>query len=163
MIVKDVTSAVMKDRELSQRGTVAIAAVVVFAACALLVGGLAMGIAMAGGLGGWNMGDQMNGMMNGMMDRAGNSPQTPVANSQPEVSVEIRDFEYFPRDLTVDAGAKVTWTNRDSAPHTATAKGSWDTGVLNQDESATLAFDSPGQYEYFCTIHPSMKATLSVR
>ena len=149
----------MKDRASSQRGTVAIAAVIVFAACALLVVGLVMGVAMGSGFGGWNMGDHMAGMM----DRAGNSPQTPVVESQPEVSVEIRDFEYFPRDLTVDAGTKVTWTNRDSAPHTATAKGSWDTGILNEDESATLTFDTPAQYEYFCTIHPSMKATLTVR
>jgi len=149
----------MKDRELSQRGTVAIAAVIVFAACALLVGGLVMGVAMAGGFGGWNMQDHMAGMMG----RAGNSPQTPVANSQAEVSVEIRDFEYFPRDLTVDAGAKVTWTNRDSAPHTATAKGSWDTGVLKEGQSGTLTFDKPGVYDYICAIHPSMQAKLTVR
>ncbi len=150
----------MKDRELSQRGTVAIAAVIVFAACALLVGGLVMGVAMAGGFGGWNMQDHMAGMMG----RAGNSPQTPVANSQAEVSVEIRDFEYFPRDLTVDAGAKVTWINRDSAPHTATQRrGDWDTGVLNEGESKTLTFDKVGAYEYICAIHPSMQAKLTVR
>ena len=147
------------NRESSQRGTVAIAAVIVFAAGALLVGGLVMGVAMGGGFGGWNMGDHMAGMM----DRAGNSPQTPVVESQPEVSVEIRYYEYFPRDLTVDAGTQVTWTNRDSVPHTATAKGSWDTGILNEDDSATLTFDTPGQFEYLCTLHPSMKATLTVR
>lgn len=159
MIVKDGTIAMSENRELSQRGTVAIAAVIVCAAAALLIGGLVMGVAMPGGFGGWNMGDHMAGMM----DRAGNSPQTPAVGSQPEVSVEIRDYEYFPRDLTVDAGAKVTWTNFDSAPHTATAKGSWDTGILNEDDSATVTFGTPGQYEYFCTIHPSMKATLTVR
>ena len=132
-------------------GTVALAAAVVAVAAAVLVGGVIMAIAM---------GDHMGGMMN----RAGNSPQTPVVASQPEVSVEIRDFEYFPRDLTVDTGATVTWTNRDSAPHTAThTDGGWDTGILNKGESAVVAFDAPGAYEYFCAVHPAMKATLTVR
>ncbi len=135
------------------------AGVIILAFAIFLIVGVIMGVTMTGGLGGWNMQDHMAGMMG----RAGNSPQTPVANSQPEVSVEIRDFEYFPRDLTVDAGAKVTWTNRDSAPHTATAKGSWDTGVLKEGQSGTLTFDKPGVYDYICAIHPSMQAKLTVR
>ncbi|MDO8616263.1 MAG: cupredoxin family copper-binding protein [Dehalococcoidia bacterium] len=141
-------------------GTVALAAAVVAVAAAVLVGGVIVAIAMGGGFGGWNM----QGHMGGMMNRAGNSPQTPVVASQPEVSVEIRNFEYFPRDLTVDAGATVTWTNRDSAPHTAThTDGGWDTGILDKGESAAIAFDAPGAYGYFCSVHPAMKAILTVR
>jgi len=160
MFVKDVTSAVMKDRELSQRGTVAIAAVIVFAACALLVGGLVMGVAMAGGFGGWNMGDHMAGMMG----RAGNSGQTPVTVDAPELQVEIRGYEFFPSDVSIRVGTKVTWINRDSAAHTATQRqGDWDTGVLKEGQSATLTFDKPGVYDYICAVHPSMQAQLTVR
>ncbi len=90
--------------------------------------------------------------------------QTPVVASTSEVTVDIRDFGYFPRNLTIDAGAKVTWTNYDSAPHTATDKDdAWDTGQLDKDESATLSFDERGIYSYYCTFHPYMKATLTVR
>ena len=131
-----------------------VATVLAVLAGAVLLGGMAaMAVFMAG---------HMNGGM--MMGRAGSSPQTPVVADQRQVTVEIRDFEYFPRDLTVAAGAEVTWLNRDAAPHTATDKASgWDTGLLNENESAVLTFDTPGSYSYFCTVHPDMKATLTVR
>lgn len=126
----------------------AVAAVVI--AVALLGMGIIMAIAMS------NMGGNMRG-------RSG-SPQTPAIFDTAEVTIEIRDFDYFPRDATVEAGAEVTWVNRDSAPHTATDEdGTWDTGVLREDESGTLSFDQAGEFEYYCTLHPSMKATLTVR
>ncbi len=132
------------------------AGVIVAGFVALLIAGVVMGIAM---------GDQMgSGGMMGMMNRAGNSGQTPVTIDTPELQIEIRGFEFFPSDVSVRAGTKVTWINRDSAPHTATQrKGDWDTGVLNEGQSKTLTFDKTGVYEYICAIHPSMQARLTVR
>jgi plastocyanin len=64
----------------------------------------------------------------------------------------------------VPAGATVTWENEDSAAHDATARnGDWKTQRLSDGERDTLTFDSPGDYDYYCSIHPSMKATLRVR
>jgi len=124
---------------------------IVLIAVALLVGGVLMGIAMAGHMGG------------GMMGRAGNSPQTPFVASG-DVTVEIRGFEYFPRELTITAGASVTWTNYDNVPHNATHVGkAWETENLHQNESGALTFTQPGVYEYYCTIHPNMKAKITVR
>ncbi len=124
---------------------------IVLLSAALLVGGLTMGIGMAGHMGG------------GMMGRAGNAPQTPFV-AQGDVTVDMRGFEYFPRDLTVDIGASVTWTNYDNVPHNATdVDKAWETETVREDESATLTFPEPGEYEYYCTIHPSMKAKLTVR
>ena len=139
-------------KDLWSSGNVAlgVAAALALAAAAVFVVGMA--VLMAGHMGG------------GMMWRGGSSsPQTAVVADASQVDVEIRDFDYTPRDLTVAAGGRVTWTNRDTAPHTATAKGQWDTGTLGRGESATLTFDKPGAYHYFCTIHPNMKATLTVR
>jgi len=135
-------------------GNIALAVAAALAVSAAVVFVVGMGVLMAGGMGG--------GMM-GMMNRAGNSPQTPVVASAAQVTVEIRNFEFTPRELTVSVGARVTWTNHDSAPHTATAKGQWDTGTLDNGDSATLTFDKAGTYGYICTIHPSMKGTLTVR
>ena len=124
---------------------------IVLLSAALLVGGLTMGIGMAGHMGG------------GMMGRAGNAPQTPFV-AQGDVTVDMRGFEYFPRDLTINAGDAVTWKNSDNVPHTATENDkAWDTGVIGKDDESSLTFDAPGQYEYYCTIHPSMKARLTVR
>ena len=79
-------------------------------------------------------------------------------------SVAIRDFVFAPGNLQVPVGAKVTWTNYDDAPHSATAKdGSWDTRILNKGDSKTFTFDKAGDYTYYCTVHPSMVARLQVR
>jgi plastocyanin len=50
------------------------------------------------------------------------------------------------------------------SPHTASAKdGSWDTGIFNGGESKSITFDKPGDYEYYCKVHPAMIARLTVR
>ena len=132
------------------------AGVIVAGFVAVLIAGVVMGIAMGNQMG--------SGGMMGMMNRAGNSGQTPVVVDAPELQIEIRGFEFFPNDVSVLAGTKVTWINRESAPHTATQRqGDWDTGVLNEGESKTLTFDKAGAYEYICAIHPSMQAKITVR
>ncbi|HEY0827213.1 MAG TPA: cupredoxin domain-containing protein [Bacilli bacterium] len=77
--------------------------------------------------------------------------------------VEIKDFAFSPATLTIQAGAEVTFTNRDTVKHTATASdGSFNTGMLAKDTSAVVKFDKPGTYEYFCEPHPDMIATIIV-
>ena len=45
--------------------------------------------------------------------------------------VDIRDFAFSPRTVEIRVGDTVTWTNRDTVAHTATAQnGSFDTGLL---------------------------------
>ncbi len=90
-------------------------------------------------------------------------PQTPVVSDARTVAVDIRNFDFFPRELTVAAGARVTWTNRDVAPHDATEEAAgWSTGMLRQGDSESVVFDTTGTYRYLCTIHPTMRATLTV-
>ena len=112
------------------------------------------------GVGGMFDMDEMHRQMHGIGSQA---PQTPVVADATRVTVEIRNYDFFPRELTVTAGTAVTWTNRDSVPHDATAESDgWGTGILDQGESGTITFDSSGTYSYVCTIHPNMKATLTV-
>ena len=114
---------------------------------------------LASGCGALGMGDHYQQMHGG----GGGAPQTPVLSSASEVSVEIADYDFSPRDLTIRPGTAITWTNRDSAPHDATDRSdAWETGFLSQGESRSITFESPGAYEYECTIHPNMKGTLSV-
>jgi plastocyanin len=74
----------------------------------------------------------------------------------------------MPERVEVDAGTKVVWQNRDSAPHTATAaddaqREAFDTKVIKKGASATVTFDKPGTYAYKCDLHPFMKATVVVK
>jgi plastocyanin len=91
------------------------------------------------------------------------SESTPSGEAVRSEKVEIVDFAYDPDPTTIQAGGKVTWINRDSAPHTATAEdGSFDTGTIEQGKLKSESFKRPGTYTYICTIHPDMHGTVEV-
>ena len=78
-------------------------------------------------------------------------------------AVVIADFAYTPVELTVDAGTTVSFRNRDSTAHTATADaGTFDTGTIEGGESGTLTLKQAGTYRYYCLFHPFMKGTITV-
>jgi plastocyanin len=92
----------------------------------------------------------------------GNAP-APSGEAVRSEKVEIVDFSYDPDPVTIQAGGKVIWINRDSEPHTATANdGSFDTGTLEEGKLKSESFKEPGEYPYFCEIHPQMRGTVEV-
>ena len=111
--------------------------------------------------GDWDWGPgHMGGMMRWERPSAGSTLQTDA----PEIALQIRDFDYAPRTLEVQTGGRVTWTNEDAVPHTATDRAKqWDTDALAKGASASKTFESTGTFEYYCTIHPSMTGTVIVR
>jgi plastocyanin len=91
---------------------------------------------------------------------------TNVAWAADANAVTIDNFMFAPATLTVPAGAKVIWTNRDSEPHTVLAaepKGLFKSQALDIDDSFSFTFDKPGTYTYFCSIHPHMTGTIVVK
>lgn len=99
---------------------------------------------------------------------------TPTAAPPPPappapVAVDMANFAFGPNDLTIPVGTEVTWINKDSGPrHSATAAdGSFDTGLFDGGDEATLTFDTPGTFVYYCLLHGSpdgsgMAATITV-
>ena len=78
-------------------------------------------------------------------------------------SVEIKNFAFGPKTLTVKKGTKVTFTNQDSVGHTATADdGDFGTEILAKGESESITFDKAGTFTYHCTPHPNMKGQIVV-
>jgi plastocyanin len=70
---------------------------------------------------------------------------------------------YIPNPDTVSANSKVTWSNKDIAPHTATATdGSFDTGIINVGSLGSAIAKAQGTIPYRCTIHPWMNGMLQV-
>jgi plastocyanin len=95
-------------------------------------------------------------------DQGGNA-SAPSGDAVRSAKVEIVDFAYDPDPVTIEEGGKVTWINRDSAPHTATAEdGSFDTGTLEEGKLKSESFKEPGTYDYICSIHPEMHGTVEV-
>lgn len=88
----------------------------------------------------------------------GNTPRVSA-----DVAVTIQNFAFMPTPLTVPVGTTVTWTNRDSASHTATSDtGMWDSGTLSTGKSFSFTFNQAGTFAYHCNIHPNMHGSIVV-
>jgi len=85
---------------------------------------------------------------------------TPVATN----TVAVRNFAFSPASVTVKAGSTVTWTNQDQDPHDVVAMndGPFHSPPLNTGQSFSYTFTKPGRFDYLCTIHPFMTATVVV-
>jgi plastocyanin len=77
--------------------------------------------------------------------------------------VTVEGMAFAPAELTVQRGDKVVWRNKDLVPHTATAAGRFDSRNIASEKSWTYVAKTPGRYDYVCTYHPGMKATLVVQ
>jgi plastocyanin len=86
----------------------------------------------------------------------------PLAAQTSPVEVTIDNFVFGPQKLTVKAGTTVTWTNRDDIPHTVAAPGKFKSKAMDTDESYSFTFSTPGEYDYFCSLHPHMTGTIVV-
>ena len=93
------------------------------------------------------------------------APAAPQPATAPHtVTIDIKDFMFAPRTVTIAAGTTVTWRNRDAEPHTVRgADERIRSGALDQDETYSVRFDKPGTYRYGCSIHPQMAATIVVQ
>ncbi len=77
---------------------------------------------------------------------------------------------YVPTETAVKAGETVTWKNDDTAIHTATSgkdatpDGKFDTSLVSPGQSSKpIAMpNEPGEYPYFCTLHPWMIGTITI-
>ncbi len=85
----------------------------------------------------------------------------PTGPSQYEVVME--SFAFTPAELTVPAGATVTWVNRHGANHDVVADdGTFSSPLFGTGETYSFTFTEPGEYPYICSIHPSMQGTIIV-
>lgn len=90
-------------------------------------------------------------------------PTTTSTSTQSSTNIAIQSMAFGEKNLTVKIGTKVKWTNNDSVPHTVTSdNGAFDSKNLNKGQSFEFTFDKEGTYAYHCTVHPSMKATVTV-
>jgi plastocyanin len=80
------------------------------------------------------------------------------------VSATMANFAFSPASITASVGDVITWTNNDSAPHTATVTSdpTCTTDSLASGATGSLVFNTAGSYEFMCKIHPTMKGTIEV-
>lgn len=101
-------------------------------------------------------GGSANGSGSGAEDSSSEAPF--VITDDPVATTEVglpKSYVFEPAAITIAAGDEVTWTNEDDFPHNVhLLDGSDVTEDLPVGESATLAFDEPGEFYYECSIHP---------
>ena len=106
----------------------------------------------------------------------------------PPRAMMIKGFAFTPATVEVTKGTTVTWKNEDTVPHTVTTgiapptfpplasgasptpfpslssgDGKVNSGRIEPQASFSFTFNETGTFNYFCAVHPGMKATLTVR
>lgn len=86
-----------------------------------------------------------------------------MAQAQADIIVPIKNFD-FAMEVTVTPGSTVTWKNLDGEPHTVVSiDGLFRSPALDQNDTFSFKFDRPGVYKYLCSIHPKMRAIVTVK
>jgi len=79
---------------------------------------------------------------------------------------------FSPNPVQIQPGTTVVWSNNDNTPHTITSgmglndtnKGkAFDSGPIAIGKTYSHKFGVAGTYDYFCTLHPTMVGTVSVK
>ncbi|TSA44946.1 hypothetical protein D4R51_02730 [bacterium] len=79
-------------------------------------------------------------------------------------AVTIQNFAFSPASLTIKKGESVTWTNEDSAPHQiASDTNAFSGNAINKGQTYSFTFNTAGEFDYHCAIHPSMKGKIIVQ
>jgi plastocyanin len=78
--------------------------------------------------------------------------------------VQMRDNLFAPQSVTIPAGRNVRWTNAGQTTHTvASASQTFDSDLVHPTTWFEARFETPGTYDYTCSLHPEMTGTVIVQ
>jgi plastocyanin len=87
-----------------------------------------------------------------------------ATNTGAGTTVTIANFAFAPNDIKAKVGEKITFVNKDSTAHTATATegAKFDSGSLAQGASFSYVAKRAGTIKFVCSFHPNMTGTITV-
>ena len=97
--------------------------------------------------------------------RASEPATQPATQPAAGAVVSIDNFAFTPAMITVPVGTRVEWVNHDDVPHTVTSDGGHGllkSQALDTDDRYSVTFEKPGEYPYYCAVHPHMRAKVMV-
>jgi len=77
--------------------------------------------------------------------------------------VTIASFAFMPAKISATAGKALSFFNTDDTPHQIAVSGGPRSAVFLRGQKASLTIDKPGEYNYICGLHPSMKGVIEVK
>jgi plastocyanin len=91
-------------------------------------------------------------------------PVSAGASTDSVSEVKVDNFAFTPGAVTVKVGTQVTWVNRDDIPHTVdSTDGKFKSAALDTDDKFQFRFTEPGEYPYYCRMHPKMTGKIIVQ
>ncbi len=86
-------------------------------------------------------------------------------------AVGMKNIQFQPAEISVNAGETITFTNNEAVPHDVKKTGgpggdfeSGPEGGMSEGDTYELTLDRAGNYEYVCRVHaPGMAGTITVK
>ena len=103
-------------------------------------------------------------------DNTSSTPSTPASTGTSStassgggntVTIDMKNIAFNPTSQTVKVGQTVKWVNQDDVPHNVMG-GPLNSKTFGKGGSYTFTPKKAETISYVCTIHPNMKATLTV-
>jgi plastocyanin len=102
--------------------------------------------------------DQVGGLIG--LVQAASTPESVGSATE----IKIDNFVFQPAQITIKAGTQVSWTNKDDIPHTVdSTDGKFKSAALDTDEKFQFRFTEPGEYPFYCRMHPKMTGKIVVQ
>jgi plastocyanin len=97
-------------------------------------------------------------------ESASTAAGSPESSAGSVAEVKIDNFAYTPGVITVKVGTEVTWINHDDIPHTVdSTQGKFKSEALDTDNKFEFRFTEPGEYPFYCRMHPKMTGKVVVQ
>jgi plastocyanin len=78
------------------------------------------------------------------------------------IQITMQDLVFAPAEVSAKVGDTIEWINKDVLVHTATARnGDFDVNIAPR-KTVTSVLRKAGTVEYYCRLHPNMKAVLTI-
>ena len=81
----------------------------------------------------------------------------------PKGDVKVAGFQFMPAKITATAGKALTFVNVDDTPHQVSVANGPRSAVFLRGQRTSITLDKPGEYNYVCGLHPSMKGVIEVK
>jgi plastocyanin len=113
----------------------------------------------------------INNITNALVKTATIPPGIKVSIIQAAAAI-MTDKAFSPNPISIKVGDTITWISNDVETHTATSGLSFsdpnlgkhfDCGFLEEKQTFSRKYNTPGQSNYFCELHPAMVGKVSVK
>lgn len=107
----------------------------------------------------------MNKMSTSEAAKPNSAPMQTNAVIMPKGAAANNRETFLPSTITVNAGTTVTWQNEDNSFHIVASKteGAFSSDLISPKKTFEHTFAEQGSYEYYCSLHPWMTGTVTVK